>query len=261
MLLTCLSPSATHFSDLARALQPHGIDCLAVPDEFALLRRLDRAPSDAVLIDVGWDAALEERLLSWLELRGHAGSPIVVRTVAKDTRRVARWLHAGAADVAGVDVDATELAARLMAAARRRPSPPTLRHLTMAGFWLDRDTQRAFDDGRDLGLTPREFSLAWLLFCHPDTCLSRSTLSLALWGTDQDISARTLEQHVHRLRKKMNLGQGRGVRIRAAYGAGYRLCLERRALPTARAAAGGGQLALPLHGGRLPARLGPARLV
>ncbi len=261
MLLTCLSPSAARFADLASALPPHGIDCVLVPDEFTLLRRLDRTPCDAVLIDVGWNAALEERLLSWLELRGQVVSPIVVRSVAKDTRRVTRWLHAGAADVVGADVDATELAARLLAAARRRPGLPDVSQLAVAGFSLDRSAQRAFDQGRDLGLTPREFGLAWLFFSHPDTCLSRSTISLALWGTDQDITARTLEQHVHRLRKKMNLGQARGVRLRAAYGAGYRLSLERRAMATSRAAAGSGQMTLPLQGGRalpneLPIHLG-----
>jgi len=53
--------------------------------------------------------------------------------------------------------------------------------------------------------------------------ISRETIGMSLWSSDSEVAGRTIEQHVYKLRKKLQLGTERGVSIRTAYGQGYRL--------------------------------------
>jgi DNA-binding response OmpR family regulator len=96
----------------------------------------------------------------------------------------------------------------------------------MAGFTLDRTTGRMLDRGAPVDLTPREFSLAWLFFSAPDRFLSHQRISVAIWTVGDEIARHSIEQHVYKLRKKLNLSAARGVQIRNAYTKGYRLELS-----------------------------------
>jgi DNA-binding response OmpR family regulator len=56
--------------------------------------------------------------------------------------------------------------------------------------------------------------------------ISRETIGTSIWSSDSEVAGRTIEQHVYKLRKKLQLGVERGVSIRTAYGQGYRLELS-----------------------------------
>ena len=74
-----------------------------------------------------------------------------------------------------------------------------------------------------MDLTAREFAMAWLFFSNPNACLSRETISLCVWGAGAEVTARTMEQHVYKLRKKLRLDGHHGVTLRTCYALGYKL--------------------------------------
>lgn len=151
--------------------------------------------------------------------------------------QVAAAFEAGIDDIMGCSVDPAVFVARLNAILRRCNCANTRRVVEMQGFMLDRDACLFLGRGTPVTLTPREFVMAWLFFSAPGFYLSRETISVAVWGVDIDIASRTVEQHVYKLRKKLNLCSERGVRIRTAYSKGYRLELcEEMAQPTKSAA-------------------------
>ena len=73
-------------------------------------------------------------------------------------------------------------------------------------------------------LTSREFRLVHLLFDRAGHTVSRAHLLEAAGYETEEEPSRTLDSHIYRLRRKLQLEAGRGVSLRAVYGQGY--CLD-----------------------------------
>lgn len=216
-----------HFlgSQLSELLVREGYDYEAFKHESALTRVLrHRGGVDLALIDIGMEQAVEESVLSWLSCRTGEQLPVMLISSHWNPQRVAAALDAGADDCIAKPIDSVELIARMKAVLRRTAGTRGERtRIEMAGFTLDKSHGLLLDRGKPVPLTPREFALAWLFFANPGTRMAREAISLAVWGTEKDIASRTIEQHVYKLRKKINLTMSRGVIIRTTYGQGYRL--------------------------------------
>ena len=132
-------------------------------------------------------------------------------------------LNCGADDVLLRPFEPIELMARAHALVRRSNRRNVRRIIELAGFMLDHETSKFAYRGTPIELTPREFSMAWMFFSSPGIYISRETIGTAIWSTDSEVAGRTIEQHVYKLRKKLQLGPDRGVIIRTAYSQGYRL--------------------------------------
>jgi two-component system phosphate regulon response regulator PhoB len=84
---------------------------------------------------------------------------------------------------------------------------------------IDRDAHRVFVDGAEVELTALEFKLLDTLLERKNRVQSRETLLTDVWGMRPDISTRTVDTHVKRLREK--LGDA-GEYIDTVRGVGYR---------------------------------------
>ena len=58
---------------------------------------------------------------------------------------------------------------------------------------LDRDGRRAYIQGREIGLTAKEFEVLELLMLNPDKVYSRENLLKLVWGTDYPGDVRTVD--------------------------------------------------------------------
>jgi len=226
MRIACLMPDDAVYASTCRKLAPHGFECSRHTDDASLLHVMHRSPIDIIFVDVGLDAAMEDRLLLWMEGSLAPQVPLVLQTPDLRAERVARALLAGVDDCVMRSADVVELVARLRASVRRRSRRDSATKVDVAGYHLDRSTGQASLRGLPIELTAREFALAWLLFSHVGTCLSRKTISVVVWGLDEDISNRSMEQHIHRLRRKLGLHESNGVTIRAIYGKGYQVAVR-----------------------------------
>ena len=74
-----------------------------------------------------------------------------------------------------------------------------------------------------ISLTNKEFQLALLLFRNSGRLLSRSYILENVWGVRSELSTRTVDTHVSRLRNKLGIRPDRGWRLNAVYHHGYRL--------------------------------------
>ena len=73
-------------------------------------------------------------------------------------------------------------------------------------------------------LGPTEYRLLRHLIQHPGRVFSREQLLDAVWGSDVYVEARTVDVHVGRLRKALNI-DGETDPIRTVRSAGYALDL------------------------------------
>jgi two-component system, OmpR family, phosphate regulon response regulator PhoB len=115
-----------------------------------------------------------------------------------------------------------ELMARVRAMLRRAKPEVISSVLQNGDITLDRDTHRVHRKGREVRLGPTEFKLLEFLMTSPGRVYSRSQLLDGVWGHDIYVDERTVDVHVGRLRKALNISNMRDV-IRTVRGAGYAL--------------------------------------
>ena len=88
---------------------------------------------------------------------------------------------------------------------------------------MDLAVYKVFHGQKQVHFGPTEFKLLQLFITNPDNVYSRRQIIDYVWGVDKEISFRTVDVHINRIRKMMNLNDGNQV-IRTIRGAGY--CLE-----------------------------------
>jgi DNA-binding response OmpR family regulator len=223
MPIACLFDDDLVFRGVRDLLHTAGWDCHRFGSETALLRALCHQRTELVVVATGGDSRLEERILSWVSHRTGEHTPVVMMCANAAAERIARALDAGVEDVVSPSANPLELLARLRCAATRAHRETRMSTLSVGDYTLDRASAQVFDRGAKVPLTAREFAMAWLFFSNQGKTLSRETISVAVWGVGEDITHRTMEQHVYKLRKKLRLSDPRGVAIRALYSQGYRL--------------------------------------
>lgn len=148
--------------------------------------------------------------------------PIILLTARGEESERVRGLSTGADDYVVKPFSTPELMARVRALLRRA-KPETISSVLKAGdIELDRETHRVYRKGREIKLGPTEFRLLEFFMSSPTRVFSRSQLLDGVWGHDIYVDERTVDVHVGRLRKALNLANMRDV-IRTVRGAGYSL--------------------------------------
>ncbi|HEU4615889.1 MAG TPA: response regulator transcription factor [Kofleriaceae bacterium] len=107
--------------------------------------------------------------------------------------------------------------AQLRHRAQRAEGEPAL--LRFGRLELDRNAHRAWVDKSELALTALEFKLLYAFMSRRGRVQTRDALLSDVWGIDADVTTRTVDTHVKRLREK--LGEA-GAYIETLRGVGYR---------------------------------------
>ena len=151
--------------------------------------------------------------------------PIVMLTARGEESDRVRGLDTGADDYLVKPFAMSELSARLRAVLRRlRPglAEDRVRH---GDIIIDRVAHRVRRGEREIHLGPTEFRLLDYFMQHPGRVFSREQLLDAVWGSDVYVETRTVDVHVGRLRKALNL-ETETDPIRTVRSAGYALDVE-----------------------------------
>jgi len=126
----------------------------------------------------------------------------------------------GADDYVVKPFSVRELTLRITAILRRSVSKSDLESQVSFGVLrLDREGYRAWVSGTEVELTALEFNLLVTLYDRRDRVQSRSVLLEDVWGMSADVTTRTVDTHVKRLREKL---LGAREYIETVRGVGYR---------------------------------------
>ncbi len=160
------------------------------------------------------------------QLRRHESwqGPILFITASQREEDVVKALGNGADDFLAKPLRPKELVARIAALGRRAALQDPPAGMSEFGVYaLDRDHHTVRLESRQVSLTEREYRLASLFFSHLGELLTRAHLLEVVWGIKGDVSTRTVDTHVSRLRRKLRLDGSHGLRLRSVYQSGYRL--------------------------------------
>jgi len=148
--------------------------------------------------------------------------PILMLTARGEEGDRIRGLDTGADDYIIKPVSVTELAARIRAVLRRIRPALADDKLRCGEIMIDRAAHRVKRNGREVHLGPTEFRLLDYLMQYPGRVFSREQLLDAVWGSDVYVEARTVDVHIGRLRRALNLADEADP-IRPVRAAGYSL--------------------------------------
>ncbi len=148
--------------------------------------------------------------------------PIVMLTARGAEDDKIRGLDTGADDYVTKPFSPRELLARVNAIMRRIRPALAGETLTVGDLALDATAHKVTRRSQVLALGPTEFRLLKFFMEHPGRVFSRGQLLDAVWGTDSDIELRTVDVHIRRLRKGIELA-GAADPVRTVRSAGYAL--------------------------------------
>lgn len=156
----------------------------------------------------------------------NARLPVVFLTARDAEDDIVRALAAGGDDYVVKPPKRRELLARIAVVLRRVGGDSESGNsdvVELEPFTVDAKRRKVAIQGRDVELTQREFDLAHFLFRRQGRIVSRDALLENVWNLSAAVSTRTVDTHVSRLRKKLELNGEHGWRLAAIYQHGYRL--------------------------------------
>jgi DNA-binding response OmpR family regulator len=197
---------------------------------------------DALLLDIELPDQSGLDLLRGMRDAGDR-TPVLILTGRDTDEDVVRGLDAGADDYLVKPVSAAVLKARLRAAWRRTGDTPAdgvpavnppaaagrvpyhVGVLTLDGLVLDRLARRVSAQGREIDLTPKEFSLLEQLMLRAEEVVSRGDLLEHVWQLQGDPGSNVVDAHVARLRQKLRVAASCPA-IQTVRGVGFRVTAD-----------------------------------
>ena len=148
--------------------------------------------------------------------------PLIMLTARSDEEDRIKGFEAGIDDYIIKPFSPKELKARIKAVLRRTNPSFYSKKLIYEDIELNLFTHKATRNKILLNLSPKEFQLLQHFIERPKQIFSREQLLDKLWGRDIFIEIRTIDVHIRRLRKAINLN-GLSKKIRTVRSIGYTL--------------------------------------
>ena len=223
MRVAALDDDAIQLELTERTLTAMGHDCHGFTDSKSLLRALRRESFDLLLLDWQLPDISGLEVLRWARQNLQEHVPVLFITNRNTEADLIEGLAAGADDFMTKPMRVGELRARVNALLRRAYHQQTPSELSFGRYRFDVARSQITIDATPVALKQKEFDLALFLFQNIGRLLSRKHLLEAVWGIEAEVSSRSLDTHVSRLRAKLGLHPEGGYRLAAIYSVGYRL--------------------------------------
>lgn len=219
---------------LAYNVRREGFVPVVVHDGASALASAAAEPPDLILLDLMLPDMPGTEVCRLLRAQPETRAvPIIILTARGEEADRVVGFEAGADDYVTKPFSVRELLLRVRAVLRRaRPgesagtTPPVeveATILTAGRLRLDIAAHRVFVDGELVRLTALEFRLIQTFIERQGRVQTRDHLLSDVWGIEADITTRTVDTHVKRLRDKLGAA---GAYITTIRGVGYRFQLD-----------------------------------
>lgn len=148
--------------------------------------------------------------------------PIVVLSAASDVSDKVLLLELGADDYVTKPFSPRELLARVRTALRHNARTPDVQVVSFDGISADFKKMEIKRDGTPVILTAQEFKTFQFLVQNADRVISRDELLNEVWGYQNYPSTRTVDNHILKLRQKLERDPASPVHFRTVHGMGYK---------------------------------------
>ena len=196
------------------ALCGEGYECEVASDGAEGERLFDSRKWDLVLLDLMLPEVSGFDLIEYIK---PTGTPIIVISAMNGVGDKVRGLTMGADDYIGKPFQVRELLARVEAVLRRTGAK--ISSFSYAGVEVNFDKREVSKAGEVIPLTAKEFDMLELFISKKNVVISSQTIYEKVWKEEFMGDTRTVDSHVHSLRKKI----GYEDVIHTVFGVGYRM--------------------------------------
>jgi len=197
---------------IRRNLQAVGHTCLSAFDGKVANQIQGQKEVDLILLDI-----MLPELDGYEVFQQLRGTPTIFLTARSSLSDKVKGLTLGADDYLVKPFEMLELLARVDAVLRRTKKEG--KSFELDALKIDFESRQAFLNDKPVDCTPKEFDLLEVLVINRNIALSREKLLELAWGYDYVGDTRTVDVHVQKLRKKLDMES----RIKTVYKMGYRL--------------------------------------
>lgn len=211
---------------LMRYLNEQGMTARAVENGVAMRRLMERETFDVLILDVMLPGEDGLSLCAKLRAEGFYLPILMLTAKGQDIDRII-GIEVGADDYLPKPFNPRELYARIKSLLRRQAyskipgTPELVQHITIGHFELDCQ-QRVLKNGEtSVSLTTGEFALLNALVNHPLKAQSRERLLELSRSRDSEVSDRSIDVQIRRLRKILEDNPADPKFIQTVWGFGY----------------------------------------
>ncbi|BES64150.1 response regulator transcription factor [Gottschalkiaceae bacterium SANA] len=198
-------------------LQRDGYEVLEATNGQEAIDLLDENEVDLVILDVmmphvdGWSVLRQ--------LRSESDLPVIMLTARGDEEDKLFGFELGAEDYMTKPFSPRELMARVRVVMKRHEKRGADSNVQMGKITLFPQSHQVQVDESEIVLSPKEYDLLFYFVNNAHRVLTREMILDRVWGYDYFGDDRTVDTHVKRLRKKLDIA---GKQIVTVRGAGYR---------------------------------------
>ena len=188
---------------------------------------IEETPLDLVILDVMLPDIDGFRICQ--KIRERFYYPVIMLTAKVEDSDKIMGLTIGADDYITKPFNPLEVVARVKTQLRRymrynnsfQKQEDKIHEYDIRGLVINKDNHKCFLFGKELQLTPIEFSILWYLCEHQGMVVSSEELFETVWGEKFYHSNNTVMSHIGRLREKMNEPAKKPKFIKTVWGVGY----------------------------------------
>ena len=206
---------------LKRLFEPEGYEVQAALDGPTGVEMFQASVPSAVVLDMrlpgmsGRDVCREMKRIA-------INVPVIVLSAASDVMDKVLLFEIGADDYVTKPFSPKELLARVRAAIRRSARPTLSDRFAFDGVSVDFSKMQVIREGQNVALTPQEFKILKFMAQSPERVMTREELLNEVWGYQSYPTTRTVDNHILKLRQKLEKDPSNPVHFRTIHGAGYK---------------------------------------
>lgn len=198
-------------------LKQAGFVCeYALDGEVAALK-IEENSYDLILLDIMLPKINGYELMEYIE---PTGTPVIFISAKESVKDKIKGIKMGADDYIVKPFDISEVLARVEMVLRRYGKGS--KKLTFQDIVIDLSSREVRKGNNVVSLTPKEYELFVFLVQNKNNLLFREDLFEEVWQTEYVGNSRTLDLHIQRLRKKLDLKD----EIKTVFRMGYKLIGE-----------------------------------
>ncbi len=131
--------------------------------------------------------------------------PIIMLTARTDEEDKIKGFESGIDDYISKPFSPSELNARIKAVLRRTNPSLYLNSISYKDIVINLMSHKVTRNNQKLKLSPKEFKILLYFMEHPNQVFTREQLLDHAWGRDNFVEIRTVDVHIRRLRKAINI--------------------------------------------------------
>lgn len=206
---------------LKRLFEAEGYAVVTASDGNAAVESFHTSVPSAVVLDLRLPGIPGRDVCS--EFKQHSPAvPIIVLSAASDVSDKVLLLELGADDYVTKPFSPRELLARVRAALRRSTRPSITEKFSFDDIHIDFLKMEVTRESKTVALTAQEFKTLKFMVQNSERVITRDELLNEVWGYHNYPSTRTVDNHILKLRQKLEKDPANPVHFRTVHGVGYK---------------------------------------